>query len=201
MWKLALGIVGAFGVASAANGAVAYTNEADFVNQLQPGYYLEEFDGYTYGSYVDLTLDLAQGPWSYTLGAAGGGSNQLFSGDGNMSTDSALDALTVTFTGADVYAVGGFFFAGDFSGFYQVGPIELSLSDGTFYSFDPASDSEFVGFVSNVPITSMSIEAPDVTGNAWPTIDHFYVGTTVIPGPGALALLGVAGLAGSRRRR
>ena len=197
-----LGFIGAFGLAAVASGAaVTYTNEADFLNQLAPGYYLENFDAFTFGSYTDATLDLAQGPWAYTIGAAGDGTNTLYSGDSNMSTNSAGDALTVNFTGQDVYAVGGFFFPGDIGGFFLAGPMEITLSDGTFYTFDAVSDTDFVGFISDTPILSMTIEAPDVNDIfAWPTMDHFYVGEQ-IPAPGVLALLGVAGLVGGRRRR
>jgi len=39
------------------------------------------------------------------------------------------------------------------------------------------------------------------TGNAAITVDDFEFRTSAVPAPGALALLGVAGLAGGRRRR
>ena len=73
----------------------------------------------------------------------------------------------------------------------------IELSDGTVYEFDPVDGEDFRGFVSDAPLASIWIEAPDAFGNAWPTMDHFFVG---VPAPGALALLGLAGLARNRRR-
>ena len=74
----------------------------------------------------------------------------------------------------------------------------IDLSDNTHYEYDPVNVQDFAGFTSDEPITWMTIEAPDLYENAWPTMDHFYVGAA--PAPGVLALLGLAGLARSRRR-
>jgi len=185
--------------ASAAGAAVIYEDEAGFQANIQAGYYLEDFNGYVYGGYTEYTLDLSQNGWAYTISAEGGANSYLWSGDGNMSTESALDWLRVDFTGDPVTAVGGWFFAGDIDGYYIPGPMVIDLSDGTHYEFDPANGQDFRGFTTDTPISWMTIEAPDGAGVAWPTMDHFYVGSAV-PGPGALALLGLAGLAATRRR-
>jgi hypothetical protein len=186
--------------AGAAANADLFTDEAAFLGAIEGDYYLEEFDGYTYGSYTELTLDL--GPvngYSYTLDAnTGAGDPGLWSGDGNMSTNSALNLLTVTFTGDDVTAVGGFFFASEINGFYIPEQVTVELSDGQMHVFTPATDTEFIGFTSATPITSLTIDADDTFQNAWSTMDHFYVGA-VIPAPGAAALFGLAGLVARRR--
>ena len=176
--------------------ATVYTDEATFLGFVQAGYYVEDFDAFTYGSFTGPSLDFAQGPWAYTMSA----SNDLFSGDSNMSTNSAFDPLIIDFTGADVTAIGGFFFAGDFSGFFIPGQnMLLDFSDGTHYEYVPANDQDFVGFIFDVPITQMTINVEDLGTTAWPTVDHFIVGAAV-PTPGVLALLGLAGLASRRRR-
>ena len=77
--------------------------------------------------------------------------------------------------------------------------VTVNLNDGTSQTFlphDPYGGSpSFLGFVSNVPIASLSIDADDNTGFgfAWSTVDNLYVGN-LIPAPASIALLGFAGL-------
>jgi hypothetical protein len=185
--------------AATAGAAVVYDDEGSFLDAIQPAFLLEDFNGYVYGGYTEYTLDI--GPmngFSATISCEGGANSYLWSGDGNMSTENATDWLRVDFTGDPVTAVGGWFFPSDINGFYQPGPIVIDLSDGTHYEFDPVSDTDFRGFTTDGPITWMTIDAPDDQLTAWSTMDHFYVGA--VPAPGALALLGLAGLARSRRR-
>lgn len=183
-----------------ATAATVYQDEGDFLAAIgTTEYLLEDFDGYTYGSYTDPTLDL--GPeygYSCTLDANnGGGDPGLWSGDGNMSTNSALNMITATFTGADTYSAGGFFFASEINGLYIPGTVNIELSDGTFFSYEPAGDTDFVGFVSTEPLTWMTIDALDDLEYSWSTMDHFYVDS---PEPGSLALLMLGALAVVRRR-
>ena len=197
--RCALVALAAGAITLTAGASVVYENEASFLTAIQAGYYLEEFDGYTYGSYQGDTLNLSQGGWAYTISADGPVNSTLYSGDGNMSTNNATDWLRVDFTGDPVTAVGGWFFAGDIGGYYIPGPMIIELSDGTYYEFDPVNTTDFRGFTTSEPITWMTIEATDVGGvPAWATMDHFYVGA--VPAPGVLALLGLAGLVRSRRR-
>lgn len=198
MKKTAVAIVGLLGAASMAfGGSVVYETEGDFLAQIAPGFYLEDFDGFGFEG-QGPSIDFSQGPWSYSISAP----NEIFSVPGAMSTNTAYDVMTVDMTGADVYAVGGYFTATDFDGLFVGGSsIDVALSDGTFYSFTPTSATDFVGFVSDTPITSLSITVldPGDGANRWATLDHFYVGGQ-IPAPGALALLGLAGVARRRRR-
>jgi len=160
-----------------------YTNESAFTANVTPGFYLEDFDAYLFGSFSNRTLSLSGGSgFAYTISTTPGVSG-LYSGDGNMSTDSHSDALLVTFTGAAVYAVGGFFFAADLDGNYQTGNIVITLSDGTIQTSSPPDTITFLGFISDQAITSIKIDAPDNIMDSWSTMDHFYVGSIGGPFP------------------
>lgn len=170
--------------------ATVYTDETTFLGATQPGFYLEDFSGYTYGSFTGPSIDFFQGGWAYTISAP----QDLFSVDGAMSTNVGADPMYVDFTGDDVTAVGGWFYASDFDGYYIPGDITLTLSDGTVENYSPSGTMAFRGFTSDVPITRLTIETPV----DFPVMDHFYVGA--VPEPGSLALLGLGALALLRRR-
>ena len=198
MRHLTVGIA-VLGVASVAGAATTvYTNEADFLADIGD-YLLEDFDGYVYGGFTEYTLDIGpENGYSGTISAQGLVNSYLWSGDGNMSTNNAQDWLHVDFTGDPTYSVGGFFFASDISGYFVPGrQVILELSNGFVYDYVPASDSEFVGFVADAPLDWINIDAPDDASYYWSSMDHFYIDS---PAPGALALLGLAGLMRRRRR-
>ncbi|MEY4181932.1 MAG: hypothetical protein RLZZ217_558 [Planctomycetota bacterium] len=96
--------------------------------------------------------------------------------------------------------VGGNIFGTDIS--FSVVPciIQVTLADGTSYVNFATTAADFVGFYSTgAAIAGMSIQTTATgSGAVYATVDNLYF--TVVPAPGSLALLAVAGL-GSRGRR
>lgn len=193
-------VASALVASSASAGIVVYSNqsiwnarvatdglvvETETFNSIADGYQPAPFAGST-----------ASVNWS---AFADGG---LYVQGGVFSTEFP-DPLTFTFT-PGVRAVGGNFFGvdaefGNASVFFSV-----LLSDGTSYEGEASSPASFTGFRSTTAATiaSLTINVQNAVGTAavYPSVDNLYFGVTV-PAPGAVALLGVAGLVGSRRRR
>ena len=117
---------------------------------------------------------------------------------------SASEPLTLSFSGsATVYGMGGNVFGTDAVGTAVPSLVFITLNDGTSYMNLIDSANAFVGFVSTgAAITSMRVSAQSLPGgspNVYPTLDN--MDFAYVPAPGAFALMGLAGLAGSRRRR
>jgi MYXO-CTERM domain-containing protein len=82
--------------------------------------------------------------------------------------------------------------------------ITVTLSDSTTYIGYANGPSDFIGFYSTgATISSLSVTVSSTgSSTAYATADNLYFATvSTAPAPGALALLGVAGLASRRRRR
>ena len=125
----------------------------------------------------------------------------LYADLGYMSTNTADALLTFTLS-PSVQGVAGNFFATDAN--FNVIPaiIGVTLADGSSYLGYAATAADFVGFYSTgAAIASISISvAGNLPANTnFATVDNLYF---AVPAPGAIALLGVAGLvSGARKRR
>jgi hypothetical protein len=151
----------------------------------------EEFSAYS-GFYTSpLTGNFASAPgFTWTATANTG----MFAEGGRMSTNNP-EALTFTFN-QGVQGVGGRFFATDFNFAVQPTFLQITLSDGSGFIGSISNATTFTGFYSTgALITSITLS---VDSGEYPTADTLSI---VVPAPGAVALLGVAGLAGRRRRR
>lgn len=152
-----------------------YTDRATFLQNVSPGFYEEDFAAVPVGN-AGPSLSFSGNGFGYTVTAVGTGSNNLFNDPGIISTDSAVDAILVTFTGAPVTAVGGNFWATDVSVLPTGTDVTITLSDGTVETFTSTGPGDFRGFVTAAPITTIQIEAPDVPAFAWSTMDNLIVG-------------------------
>jgi hypothetical protein len=162
--------------------------EAETFNQVEDGFHESPFGGST--ASVEWSASASQG---------------LYAQDGVLSTNFP-ETLTFTFT-PGVRAVGGNFF-GTYQDFNNASVIfTVALSNGTSFTGEASTPESFTGFRSTTAatISSLSIEVEPAQGfmggempPVYPSVDNLYFG---VPAPGAIALLGAAGLIGFRRRR
>ncbi|MBI1302574.1 MAG: hypothetical protein GC172_02130 [Phycisphaera sp.] len=194
----AFGAVAVLGASTASASVITFTQQFiwDFYVSGTPAtVFVEDFNSFADGFYTD-PFNATTGPVNWSASASGG----LFVDGGVFSTNNPT-ALTFSF-GAGVQGVGGNFFATDIN--FNVVPaiVTLSLADGTSYVGFVDNSAAFTGFYSNgAAVTSLTISAAPLSGggNVYPTVDNLRF--AFIPAPGAVALLGLAGLAGVRRRR
>lgn len=199
----AIGGLGLFALAGGASGAVQiFTAESSWNSAAVSGgesLFVETFD--TYEGYYDAPLWGNSGGVDWFVQAPGG----LFASAGLFSTNSPSagnQAMVFNFDDGLVRGVGGNIFATDFDFNFVTSIMRIRLNDGTEYSQLVTNAAGFIGFYTDTGwITSVAISAQAVvsTPNLYPTIDD--LSFSYVPAPGALALLGLAGLALGRRRR
>jgi hypothetical protein len=191
---------------AASTAITSVSSAAIFVFNQQTTW--ETFAG-VYGNYVftEDFNDIADGgyasPFAHTTGPvdwSASAASGLFVNGGVFSTN-APETLTFNFSGAALNGVGGNFFATNSSFSLVPALIFVTLNDGTSYAGVITSTSTFTGFYSNgAAITSVSIQAFSSGSPVYPSVDNMKF-ATLVPAPGALALLGLAGVVGGRRRR
>jgi hypothetical protein len=154
----------------------------------------ETFDSYN-GFYANGLTGNAGGI-QWTASAPGG----LNAGSGYMSSYLTPVALTFALS-PSVQGVAGNFFGTNGFGIVPA-VIGVQLADGSSYVGYAASADDFVGFYSTgAAISSISLSASNVSGtdNIFATVNNLYF--AVVPAPGAVALIGFAGLIGGSRKR
>jgi hypothetical protein len=154
----------------------------------------ESFDAYN-GFYANGLTGNAGGI-QWTASAPG----NLYAGSGFMSTN-APEALLTFNLSPSVQGVAGNFFATDASFGVIPAIIGVTLADGSSYLGYAATAADFVGFYSTgAAISSISISVAGnlPAGTNFSTVNNLYF---AVPAPGAIALIGVAGLIGGTRKR
>jgi hypothetical protein len=158
-------------------GPQVFTDRTSFVAAIAAGYYENPFDDAVPGP--SPPLNYTNGGWAYTVDASSPGPDGgLYNDTGLISTNLAADSIVVTFTGDPVSGVGGNFWATDISVQPTGTDVTITLSDGTTETFTSTGPSDFRGFTTAAPITSITIDAPDTGGTPyWPTMDNLIVGS------------------------
>ncbi|MCX7109615.1 MAG: PEP-CTERM sorting domain-containing protein [Proteobacteria bacterium] len=202
-----LGLLSVLSTGTAQASIITYTNRATFLGLLQPGYYEDTMSDVTSGSILGASSTTRSGNgYSVTYTAP---TNGLYSITGSMSTMNASDNLVATLS-ANSYAVGGYFYLVDFDGAYQAftgNNISAVAANGV----DPNSSlsatnsaTNFFGWISTTPITSVTINAGGVVPDRWNTVTDVIVGAgslSSVPEPGTLALLLLGSAIGFAKRR
>ena len=181
--------------------STVFTDATAFLSQLAVGSYTESFD-----NLADLpagAVSFTGGAFSFSLTAP----SDLYASGAFVGSSQPNEALTISFLGGNVKAVGANFFATNLSDAFQTAAMQLTLGDGTVLSFTPGSAADsYRGFVSDVSISSLVISGPGAFRYAG--LDNLTVGSTAVspvPEPARVLLLalGLAALAGqvAARRR
>jgi hypothetical protein len=189
------------GAASAQADITVYTSQAAFNAAVSaPG--VDTYDDLSVQLYAPSLLRNA-GAYQYTVASTNGLYGAGGPSDFWLSNNTRSDPMTFSGFSSGVNAFGGNFFGSDVSGLFSPGStMILTASDGTTatYTLENATVGSFVGFVSTVALTSVSLTS---AGEYWPTANNVTLAMAApIPEPETYAMLLVGmGLLGAARRR
>ncbi|MBO9663127.1 hypothetical protein [Dokdonella sp.] len=164
-----------------------YTDRAAFLTRVEPGYFENPFTHVTVRVY-GIGYRYRQGDLAYTLATdllpIDGGGFLSYTLPGVITTYDARAKIVVTFTGGEVTAVGGNFWATDADEAPIAMNVTVALSDGSRETFVASDRTDFRGFTSAVPITSVTIESGDSQSPSifgWTSMDNLIVGRNAFP--------------------
>jgi hypothetical protein len=211
---LALVLAGSVFSSQTAHGVVTvYTDQTAFLNAIDPGYYLETFDGTDSGDAITQPINYSMGGFAYSVGLqppVNSGFNALYpytdpGGDPNdvfMGGEHSLDTIVFSLTSGNITAVGGFFFTADREGNILNVDVQVGTNQTATQTLATGgSTTTFLGFTSDTPFTELTIGLGQ-GGLYWASANDFIVGQATIPEPSALLLGGLAcGLCGLMRVR
>jgi uncharacterized membrane protein YedE/YeeE len=187
----------AFGALSSMASAQFYTSQANFLANVAPDYYMEQFNGFSFGNPLNGSQVTWNAPGANGFGWQASAPNGLWSNPGALSTNNANDPITITFTGRPVFAWGADIAGTDINGNPITSMVTFTTSTGATFSHTVSTFS-FIGFVSSQQLTSVLIDTTQPGTNSWPAIDN---AITAVPEPGTMIALGLGAAALLRRRR
>ena len=197
-------------VGSAHAVLTVYTAQASFLAAINaPG--TDTYANFSITGSTPSPINRFAGAYAYTASASG----SSFYGAGTtanpwLSTNTAADTITFSGLAGDVRGIGGNFFSSNSNGLFTAGSVTLTATDGSGSSTQTivgSTVSSFLGFVSNGPMTSLTLASVQGASPIWPTADNLTigVGVGVVPEPQTYALmlagLGMVGFLARRRRR
>ena len=162
---------------------------------------------------VPIVGGAASGGTGWSSWTATSSSGEMMSTGNGIYSTPAGSSIILDFTGpvgadfSGLRGIGGGFQFFDAAGGFVPGKIWLKLSDGTSIFKNFNTETAFAGFWLTDPtltITGLTIEpAGTAAATSFVGIDTLYLGWAgaSVPGPGAIALLGAAGIVATRRRR
>lgn len=175
-----------------------YTNPGEFLAAVSVSI-TERFDGLPVpGTVLGETRNFSVGGVSVV---ASTGSELYTAGSGPdiwLSTVEPDQGIDFNFSGEALYAVGGYFFTSDVSGYRTPGSVEVMTNDLTAHTVTYSVVTSFVGFISDEPITRLSVTAVQPgSGPVWPTANNLvFGGVTAVPEPESAMIQGMVGWAG-----
>ena len=192
---------------------ITYTNKTTFLNMLQAGYWEDPFNDITNGGIIAPSTTRSHAGYKITYSAPSSG---LYTTTGAISTNNAKNNLVATMAGTNVFAVGGYFFLTDINGNFQPyagSNVTAFAANGidpkAFLSSSTNSTSNFFGWISDAPITSVTMTAGGANPYRWNTLDNVIVGApkiaaplpalTPVPEPGTFTLMAFAVIALNRK--
>ncbi|MCC7374884.1 MAG: PEP-CTERM sorting domain-containing protein [Verrucomicrobiales bacterium] len=208
-------IVGSF----SGQSAVVYSSLSSFNSAIQGGAYVEDMESFTAGQagsgVTSLDFSGGTGPIQYTISAD---PDELYfsestGGNQALTTLAFESPLVITFTSANITAVGGEFhlLGGDENP--ANGLLSVTLNDGSTFSTNITSHAsgglDYLGFTTTAPNFIQSITLGTSSG-LYTAVDNLTVGFAAVPEPAVIASLSAVGLfsfglarrhfRGSRRR-
>jgi len=169
-------------------GILTFTNQADFLNAIQPGFYLNNFASLPDFGFVSSPTVFSNGTFSYTASATDGLYGVSPNGDRALSTADLSTNIVFDNFAPTITAIGGYFFGTDFDGDPTSVTVTASVNGGSaLLEATTASATNFFGFVSDdgSPILSLTLSID----SEYATVDDLIVGQAV---PEPLTLLGAS---------
>lgn len=149
-----------------------YTDRDEFLTHVAPGALVPVFN--QLGA-ITTPLVFSNAGFSISMNTSSGGN--LFGEPGGIITpNTAADDIVITFTSGSVTAVGANFWSTDISVNPTGESVTIELSDGTIETYTSTGPSDFRGFITPAPITSITFHSPGVPSR-WATLANLLVGS------------------------